>query len=192
MADMVSPFAIARFSVEQYHRMIESGALGENDRVELLDGWVVEKMAKGPEHEYATGEAQALLQKGLPADWHIRNQAPVTLAESEPEPDLSIVRGGRADYKDHHPGPEDITLVVEVADTTLATDRSKAKIYARAGIPEYWIVNLSERTLEVHTDPEASDEPRYASCHVFRERDRVRVVIGGCDAGTVAVADLLP
>lgn len=189
---MASPFPIARFSVEQYHRMIDSGALGEGDRVELIDGWVVEKMAKGPEHEYATGETQALLQKELPSGWHVRNQAPVTLAESEPEPDLSVVRGERADYKGRHPGPDDVALVVEVADTTLATDRGKATIYARAAIPEYWIVNLGERTLEVHTDPEASGEPRYSRRRVFHDGDHVRVVIGGRDAGTVTVADLLP
>ena len=91
----VPPLPIARFSVDQYHRMIESGAFTEDDRLELIEGWVVQQMAKGPGHEYAVGQGEDLLRARVPAGWHVRNQAPITLARSEPEPDLTIVRGDR-------------------------------------------------------------------------------------------------
>jgi Uma2 family endonuclease len=186
------PFPIARFSVEQYHRMIQSGALGEDDRVELIDGWVVKQMAKGPEHAYATGQCQELLQRSLPEGWHVRNQEPITLADSEPEPDLSVVRGARGKYLAQHPGPGDIALVVEVSDSTLVTDRGKARIYARAGIREYWIVNLVARSLEIHSEPQPGPDASYASCHALRAGERAQLVIEGQGLGSIEVASLLP
>ena len=98
LSNPVPPFPIARFSVEQYHRMIESGAFTEDDRLELIEGWVVQQMAKGPGHEYAVGQGEELLRARIPAGWHVRNQAPITLTSSEPEPDLAIVRGDRGVY----------------------------------------------------------------------------------------------
>jgi len=185
------PFPIARFSVEQYHRMIESGAFTEDDRLELLEGWVVRKMAKGPAHEYTTGQTDALLRERLPAGWHVRNQAPITLHESEPEPDLSVVRGSRSDYRHQHPRAGDIALVVEVSDTTLTTDRLKSRTYAAEGIPEYWIVNLAERCVEVHRRPTTSGEG-YGDRKVFGQGAEIPFVVDGHDCGRVAIADLLP
>jgi Uma2 family endonuclease len=186
------PFPIARFSVEQYHRMIESGALGEDDRVELIDGWVVTQMAKGPEHAYSTGQCQELLQRLLPDGWHLRNQEPITLADSEPEPDLGVVRGARQDYRDRHPGPSDVALVIEVSESSLATDRGKARIYARAGIREYWIVNLVDRSLEVHSEPQPGPDASYARCQVLHAGDRAPFAVAGRELGTIDVTLLLP
>lgn len=135
LSNAVPPFPIARFSVEQYHRMIESGAFTENDRLELIEGWVVQQMAKGPGHEYAVGQGEDLLRARMPAGWHVRNQAPITLANSEPELDLAIVRGDRGAYRRRHPIPSEVALVVEVSDTTLDTDRVKGKTYGSAGSP---------------------------------------------------------
>src|SRR5262245_33496533 len=114
------PLPVARFTVEQYHRMIASGAFTEHDQLELIDGWVVQKMAKGPAHEYSLGQAEALLRERLPPGCHLRNQAPITLARSEPEPDLAVVRGDRGDYRSVHPRASDVLLVIEISDTTLS------------------------------------------------------------------------
>src|ERR1043165_6119572 len=102
------PFPIARFSVEQYHRMIASGAFTEHDRLELIEGWGVTQMAKGPGHEYAGGQGDERLRQRIPQGWHVGNQAPITLSDSEPEPDLVIARGDRAAYRTRHPEPAEV------------------------------------------------------------------------------------
>lgn len=187
------PFPVARFSVEQYHRMVESGAFTEEDRLELIEGWVIEKMAKGPAHEYSVGQLEEFIRDHLPAGWHVRNQAPITLARSEPEPDLTIARGTRGEYRNRHPGAADVALAVEVSDRSLAIDRQKGRAYGVEGIAEYWIVNLPERCIEVYTGPtEAKEGSAYGSCTVLREGDEIRLVIAGKDCGRVAVAALLP
>jgi Uma2 family endonuclease len=186
------PFPIARFSVEQYHRMIESGAFTEHDRIELIDGWVVEKMAKGPAHEYVTGELEELVRGNIPPGWHVRNQAPITLENSEPEPDLAVVRGLRSDYRERHPGPFDVALVVEVSDATLMTDRLKGATYAAAEIPVYWLINLRERCVEVYSQPTAGEMSFYADCQTLRPGDELSLVIDGVDCGAIAVSNLLP
>ncbi|HXT59594.1 MAG TPA: Uma2 family endonuclease, partial [Pirellulales bacterium] len=91
----VSPY---RFTVGQYHEMIEAGILGENDRIELLEGGILQMSPKGPRHVFAVQEALAKLSPLLPAGWHVRCQDPLTLADSEPEPDIAVVRGSRRDY----------------------------------------------------------------------------------------------
>jgi Uma2 family endonuclease len=186
---VVPPYPIARFSVEQYHRMVASGAFTEHDRLELIDGWVVEKMAKGPAHEYATGRCEELLRERLPPGWHVRNQAPVTLARSEPEPDLTVALGERGAYRHRHPSSREIALVVEVADTTLATDRLKANTYAEAGIPAYWLVNLVDRCVEVYTQP---GPVGYAERRVAGAGDAAPFAAGSNHSENVPVAAILP
>lgn len=170
--------------------MIASGALGENDRLELIEGWLVRKMAKGPAHEYATGQAEDFLRAHLPAGFHVRNQSPITLARSEPEPDLAVARGGRDAYRTRHPGPGDVALIVEVADTSLDVDRLKGKSYGGAGIAAYWIVNVTGRCIEIYADPSDEAEHGYATCRVAREGELAALVIDGHEAGALAVASL--
>jgi Uma2 family endonuclease len=186
------PFPIARFSVEQYHRMIASGAFTEHDRLELIEGWVVTQMAKGPGHEYAVGQGQEQLQQRIPPGWHVRNQAPITLADSEPEPDLVVARGDRSAYKTRHPQAGEIALVVEVSDSSLAVDRAKGRTYGAAMIPEYWIVNLVERRIEVFTGPDARRDTGYLTLQTHDAGGSVTVRIAGQQLGDVAVATLLP
>jgi Uma2 family endonuclease len=112
-----------RWSVEQYHAMVRSGVLSEDDPVELLDGWLVVKMPKNPPHCSSTAGTRDALTSVLPVDWSVRSQEPITLSTSEPEPDLVVVRGDRHRYGQRHPGPQDIALVVEVADTSLERDQ---------------------------------------------------------------------
>ena len=183
-----------RFSVGQYHDMIRAGILGEDDPVELLDGWLVPKMMKKPPHCVATDLVRYALEEILPVGLYLRLQDAITLATSEPEPDVVVVRGEPRAYTDHHPGPEDVALVVEVADVSLKRDRTfKKRLYAQAGIPAYWIVNLVERCVEVCTDPSgAADQPDYRQRRAFGESEEVPLVVHGREVGRVAVSALLP
>jgi len=134
--------------------MIEAGILGEDDPVELLEGWLVATMVHNPNHDSTVAAAQEALQKRVSQNWHIRVQSAITTQDSEPEPDLVVVVGPALRYKSAHPRPSDIDLVVEVADSSLRLDRGlKLRLYARAGIATYWIINLQDRCVEVYTDP---------------------------------------
>jgi Uma2 family endonuclease len=145
---------IYRLSVAQYHAMADHGILDEDAPVELLEGWLVQKMTKHPPHSIVTRRVREALGRVLPEGWYADSQEPITLSDSEPEPDVRVARAEVADDPKRHPGPRDVALVVEVADTSLRRDRgTKKRIYARAGIPIYWIANLPERRFEVHTDP---------------------------------------
>jgi Uma2 family endonuclease len=174
--------------------MIRTGILTDDDPVELLEGWLVYKMPKNPPHRVATRLLrQALESLGL-VGWYVDAQGPITTADSEPEPDAVVVRGDTRQYLDRHPGPPDVALIVEVADTTLARDRtSKKRLYAVALIPVYWIVNLPEKQVEVYSDPTGpGDQPNYRSRQVFGPADEVPVVVEGREVGRLAVRELLP
>ena len=121
-------------------------------------------------------------------------QEPVTTMDSEPEPDVSVIRGVRGDYVDRHPGPEAVGLLVEVADTSLPPDRGwKKRIYAAARIPVYWIVKLPDRVVEVFTAPSGpAERPDYQTRHVCVTGEEVPVVLDGQEVGRIAVNDLLP
>ena len=185
---------IWQLSVQQYHEMIRAGILGEDDPVELLEGWLVTKMMKNPPHCAATQLVRQAVERVLPDDWHVGTHAPVTLATSEPEPDVTVVRGGIRDYLDRHPGASEVALVVEVADASLERDkRLKRRIYAAAHIPEYWIVNLPERRLEVYREPSGpAQNPEYRTHQDYGSGDYVLLVIAGQELAQIAVNDLLP
>lgn len=128
-----------RLTVEQYHELIRSGKLAEDDPVELLEGLLVFRMPKNTPHTTATALARREVERLLPSGWHYRSQEPITLADGEPEPDGAVVRGRIEDYALSHPGPSDVALVIEVADSSLDRDRGlKLRSYARAGIGAYW------------------------------------------------------
>jgi len=174
--------------------MIRTGILTPDDPVELLAGWLVYKMPKNPPHRIATRLAQQALEAVVPTGWYIDAQEPITLNDSEPEPDAMIVRGDTRDYRDRHPGPEDVALIVEVADSTLERDRGvKRMIYARARIPVYWIINLLECVLEVYYEPSGMTEVLdYRRRRDYGLSESVPVMIDGLEAGRVAVRDLFP
>jgi Uma2 family endonuclease len=179
-----------RFSVADYHALGRLGILTDGDRVELLDGLLVVKPMKLSPHRMATKLTRDALAGVLPAGWYVDTQEPLGLDESEPEPDVYVARGTTRDYPDGHPGPPNVPLVVEVAESSLDHDRTwKKAIYARGGIPAYWIVNLVDRTLEVHSTPAAGD---YTAVATKSAADRADVVLDGITVGSLAVADLLP
>src|SRR5439155_4907471 len=141
---------LRRFTVDEYQRMIRAGILTDEDAVELLEGWIVLKMPRNPPHDAIVARLiNKLLTPQLPAGWFCRGQSAIQTASSQPEPDVAVVRGSEFDYLDHHPGPTDIAVVIEVADSSLDRD-VKSSTYARAGLRAYWIVNLPERQLEVY------------------------------------------
>ena len=183
-----------RFTVEQYHEMIRAGILTEDDPVELLEGWLVPKMPKNPPHGVVTRLAQKALDRILPAGWDVRVQDPITTDTSEPEPDVAVARGDTRDYIEHHPGPKDMALAIEVSETTLNRDRGlKKRIYARARIPVYWIINLMDRQIEVYTVPTGPTKtPDYRRREVYGLGDSVPVVIDGKQVGSLRVRELLP
>jgi Uma2 family endonuclease len=183
-----------RFSVAEYHRLIELGILTEDDNLELLDGYLVHKMSRNPPHDAAIQKGTKKWLRLLPPGWDLRVQSAVTLTDSEPEPDFAIVRGDETAYRTRHPTAADVALIVEVSDSTLQGDRDdKGRIYARAGIECYWIVNLNDQQIEVYTSPAASaPDPRYARRVDYRPGDVVPVLLGGAAPVQTAVQDLLP
>jgi Uma2 family endonuclease len=190
---LVVPYQPARLSVADYHKLISCGTLAENHRLELLRGVVVEKMTHNPLHAALVGILQDLLAALLPAGFHTRSQVPITLSDSEPEPDVAIARGQRSDFLQRHPGPSETPLVIEVAASSLVTDRFKAEIYAEAGIPCYWIVNLPERQVEVFTKPALTAEGlRYTDRHDYQPGDSIPVVLDDRGIGVIAAVQLLP
>ena len=150
----VPPWPVRKFTVDEYHQMIQAGILTENDSVELIEGWIVPKMPHNPPHDSTIDQARELLQAALPPGWRIRIQSAITTAESEPEPDIVVAPGPASRYAACHPEPHEIALVAEVADSSLSFDRGdKRLLYARAGIVCYWLINLVHRQVEVYTDP---------------------------------------
>jgi Uma2 family endonuclease len=186
--------SIATFSTTRYDRMIEAGLLTPDDHVELLENYVVVKMPKNPAHDGTALRVRKRLTKALPPGWDVREQGTLDLSDSRPEPDFAVVREDPADYTTRHPTPSDVGLVVEVANTSILRDqRDKARIYARANVVCYWIVNLEDRRVEVHTRPSGPcDAPAYAAVRNYAPGDAVPLDLSGTTVATIPVSDLLP
>lgn len=182
-------------TVSEYHEMVERGVFAEDEKFELLEGWVIRKMSRGPRHDTALLLCLKLLTRLVPGGWHVRGQTALTTSTSEPEPDVGVARGDIRDYSDRHPVAEDMDLVVEVADSSLYRDRGwKKRIYARARTPVYWIINLADDRLEMYTDPTDGPDgkPTYRNRKDFARGESVALVLGGKEIGAVAVSDVLP
>jgi Uma2 family endonuclease len=152
---------VAKWTVDEYHRMIAAGIL-DNRRVELLQGEIVEMSPEGEPHAYFSSEAGVYLIQLLGDRAMIRSGKPITLPnQSEPEPDIAVVQRLGREYLEHHPYPENIFWLIEYSDSTLDKDlETKSKVYAEVKIREYWVVNLQKRQLVVCRDPQ---DGQYAS-----------------------------
>jgi hypothetical protein len=183
-----------RFSVDEYHKIIEAGILTDDDPVELLEGLLVERAKKTPRHSAATGLCRRALERLPPGDWHVDTHIAVTLYDSEPEPDCAFIRGDPEEYPDRHPGAPDVALAVEVSDAALEWDRTtKQRIYARGLIPTYWIVNLIDNCVEVYTDPSGpAEQPSYRQRRDYGPADDLPLIIDGQEVGRIAVRAILP
>jgi Uma2 family endonuclease len=139
-------------SVEQYHRLGEAGIIPNS--TELLRGVIVERRVKSPEHSWLVQRLVDWLRANVPAGWHVRQEQPLTLADSEPEPDVAVVQGAPEAYRDVH--PTTAGLVIEVAIWSEALDREKAVACATAGVNEFWLVLPHKKTVEVLSEPTAA------------------------------------
>jgi Uma2 family endonuclease len=177
-------------TVDEYECMADAGVLKDR-RVELINGWLVRKMTTKPSHVIAVDATREAIAGLLPPGWWLREEKPIRIPDfDEPEPDISVVRGSRNDYRSRHPAPGEIELLVEVSETSLTWDRAgKMSAYARAGVPTYWILNLTARELEVYSRPTAGG---YENRIVYRAGDQVSVIIDKVEVGLIAVNDLLP
>jgi Uma2 family endonuclease len=188
-----------RIGLDKYHQMAAHGILTGRDRVVLLDGLLVTKMTRHPPHVTSTIRVYKALDRLVPERWHVRKEDPISLPggpgrfDSEPEPDVTVVRGTIDDYAGHHPGPADVALVVEVAERSLAEDRAGPIRYAWVGIPTAWIINLPERRIEVYSGPTGPDaQARYLEAKVYGPDQPVPVVIDGREVGRIEGKGLLP
>jgi Uma2 family endonuclease len=188
------PLPVHRFTVDQYHRIIQAVILAEYEPAELLEGWVVTKMSRGPRHDAILAQTGKVVAARLPDRWHVRVQCAVTTEDSEPEPDLAVVRGRELDYLHRHPGPRDTALGIEVADSNVLLDRiKKGGLFARSGIAVYWMLNLPDAHIEVYTDPTGpAPDPCYRHRQIYRRGDHVPLVLDGQEIGLIPVSDLIP
>lgn len=188
-----APLTLRRWRRVEYERLVDLGVF-EGDAVELVGGHLIVAEPHGTYHASSISAADYAVRAILPSGWIVRVQSPVSLDdESAPEPDLAVVPGRPGDYRDAHPGSP--ALLIEVAESSLEFDRRhKGSLYARAGIRDYWIVNLADRVLEVHRDPGPDASAvygwRYRSVVTLRPPDVVVPV--AFTSGRIAVADLLP
>jgi Uma2 family endonuclease len=182
------------FTVAEYHKMIDAGILTPDDRVELLDGYLVNKMPQNTPHGSTVQRLTKKLIRMMLDGWEVRSQLPITLAIGEPEPDCVIVRGDDWTYSTRNPEPADFGIVIEVADSSLLTDRrDKSIIYARAGIPIYWLINLVDRRVEHYSDPRpTATPPAYATRSDYLPGQDVPITLDGQVVASIAVADLVP
>lgn len=183
---------VRRFSVAEYHRMIATAVLAEDEPVELLEGWIIPKMPRDARHDATIELADDAVTALLPTGWRVRVQSAITLEDSEPEPDLVVVRGSPKSRTLAHPGPSDIELVIEVSGSSLAIDRrDKARVYARAHIKVYWIINLVDRVMEVHRRPAGGADPRYEDVQTYRIGDAIPLEVGGSLMGQISVEEII-
>jgi Uma2 family endonuclease len=188
------PEPVCPLTVEQYYALLFADKLPEEPRTELLEGWVVPKMTFRPPHSVSVGLFGDALRDSLPAGWCVRTQASVRLEESVPEPDGSVVRGKLRNYVTMHPRAKDVGVLAEISDTTLKRDRGlKKRVYARARIPVYWIINLRDYLVEVYTSPTGpTKKPTYRQCRVYKPGESIPLLLEGKVVAQIAVDDLLP
>ena len=192
------PAEIVPLTVEQYHRMLETGILADGEPIELLDGMLVPKdrgegMTINPLHRFVVSQLMKHASRFEVLNCHLQLQSPITIKpEHEPEPDGLIVRGQPQDYLEHHPGPEDVSCLIEVSDSSLERDRTtKQRIFAKAGVGQYVILNLTDSQAEIYENPQVA-EGRYGSVRILRKGDSFAIQIPDGGSLEVEVAGLLP
>jgi Uma2 family endonuclease len=185
------PFPVRRWSVAEYEQLNRRGFLTADDKVELLAGWIVPQMTHNAPHDSTIQRLIDALYELLSRHWKLRVQSAINTADSVPEPDVAVVPGPVGRFDQQRPARGEVELVVEVADTTLQQDRTKRKIYAAAGIPVYWIVNLKQRTVEAYSQPDPA-AGRYTVETTYDEHQVIPVSIAGQVMCEIPVSRILP
>jgi Uma2 family endonuclease len=183
-----------RFTVAEYHKLIEIGVIRDGEPTELLEGYLVQKLPRASADDAALLVLTKRFVRLVPSGWEVRGQSAVTLTGgSESEPDFALVRGDESTYGNRHPGPADIGLVVEVSDSSLRIDRhDKGIIYAQNGIPVYWVVNVIDKVIEVYTQPSGTgDAAAYAQRADYPVGTAVPVVLDGTAVGSIMAAEVM-
>jgi len=190
------PRLLYRMSIEKYEAMVESGVFTKRDRFQLVEGLLVAIMTENPPHAITCELCSEVLKRVLSTGWHVRSDRPLRIPArtSVPEPDLVVARGEIRDYLKRHPEPVDVSLVIEVAASSLEEDRTlMARVYGGGGVARYWIINLVDHQVEVYSQPSATEEPLgYRHCEIFRPGQSIPVVIDETEVARIAVAEILP
>jgi Uma2 family endonuclease len=164
------------FSPREVQRMVEVGILRPDEPVELLEGRLVLVSPQGPPHASIVAALADRLRAAYGAGHAVREEKPIELTDSLPEPDVAVVKGAHSNFAARHPGAQDVVLVAEVALTSQALDRDKTRIYARGGVPVVWLIDVPARRLEVYADPQP--DGRYRLVQVLGEEDVVTAPTG--------------
>lgn len=170
---------VTRMSVADYHKLGELGVLPE--KIELIDGVLINKMPKSPKHAFVIDFLATLLRKIFGVGYFVRSEQPISTLNSEPEPDISVISGTLNDYKLSH--PTTARLVVEVSLTTYDLDFQKQFIYAEAEVAEYWLVNLKEMEIEVYKNPSSG---KYLERKIYRATDSIEL-----EGTTISLKEIL-
>jgi Uma2 family endonuclease len=179
-----------RFTVDEYHDMGEKGILPRRAPVELIEGLIITMSPIGPHHTYSVNKLLAKLMPLLEPDWFASPQNPIALPRSEPQPDVSIIRGAPEDYLVRHPGPGDVAILIEVADSSLEYDRhTKGFLYFRHAVPEYWIINVADRVLEIYRREVGRQE--FTLAEVLDRSKTLPLILDGKNRGELRVSDLI-
>ena len=186
--------SVRQFTLDEYHHLIEIGFFTSDDKIELINGLLVNKMSQNDPHCFVVDVLSEIFQGLLPEGLTVRCQLPVIISDdSEPEPDGAIVLGPKRRYAKGRPTHKDVALIIEVAESSLRFDQKvKLPLYARDRILTYWIINLIDFRVEVYTRPIGGKNPTYRQRDDYGPDDRVPVVIAGETVGEIAVKDLLP
>ncbi len=183
-------------TVEEYFQIVNSGALGPEPKVELIEGIIVDKMTKNDPHIIATDLVQILLGRLMPPGYYSSMGNPVIIKarNSVPEPDAVVARGNPRDIRGHGRLPDSTALAVEVADTSYSLDRSrKSKLYASAGIPVFWLLDLNRRRLEIFSNPSGQgDQAQYDKLETFEETAEAPFVLDAQEIARFRVSEILP
>jgi Uma2 family endonuclease len=183
---------LKQFTVAEYDQMIRTGSL-QNQRVELLDGWIVEKMSTNPPHESSILRLTRRLMRILGDEYLVRVQCSIETDLSMPEPDLAIVHGNEDEFDDRRPNAEEVQIVIEVSDSSHIQDQGfKHRLYARNKIPVYWIVNLQDCIIEAYEQPRGGRNPTYRTRADYAAGSSVPVVIRKKTIGHILVNEILP
>jgi Uma2 family endonuclease len=195
LAPAVSAGPVRRFTIAEYEQLVEQGMLGERDPYHLLNGEIRLKMPVNDPHTSTASKLEKRFWRLITNDQHVWVEKPISFpnSNSQPQPDIAIVLGPETRYDAGKPHAADVLLVVEVSDTSLASDRGEMlELYAGGKVPEYWIVNLIDGAIEVYTNPRGGKKPGYKAKAEYRAGDSVPVVLGGKTVGQIAVSDILP
>ena len=184
-----------RLNVEQFLKMIVAGVFPDEARVELIRGRLIKRMTKYTPHNFAVDALAERLRLLVAPGHRVREEKSVEISpHSRPEPDIAVARGPRDAYRTRDPQAENLALVVEVSDSTYRKDRGPMwGLYAEAGVPVYWIVNVAKRQIEVYSDPAGKGRAaEYRQSATYGQGAEAPVVIDGVEVGKVAVNEILP